>query len=141
MQSSTLLLRQVHPHFVRDGRLLTPAFRLRESDEKKLSVDDGDQIGADAAWFHFTTVLGYKSASVWAVTVAETAHMGLSAINEPLPERDNPRAGFAPARLPAWPSHSGINFGDLVPRDCESRAKMLASLAESRGSCYLAPSD
>lgn len=58
MTSATLLLRQVHPKFM-DGSLITSqAFMPFPRDDGKLSVYDGDQIGAADAHQHYTSTLG-----------------------------------------------------------------------------------
>ena len=44
MTGTTLLLRQIHPSFVQDGRVTSQAFRPTPKDESLLSVYDGDQI-------------------------------------------------------------------------------------------------
>ena len=54
MTPQTLLLRQIHPSFIQAERITSQAFRPTPKDENKLSVDNGDQISADAAWQRFS---------------------------------------------------------------------------------------
>ncbi len=42
MTGATLLLRQIHPHFVQDGFASSVAFRPNEADNGLMSVYDGD---------------------------------------------------------------------------------------------------
>jgi hypothetical protein len=57
MQSDTLLLRQIHPGFIQNGRVTSQAFRPTPKDKKKLSVYDGDKIDPEAAYRHYTEEL------------------------------------------------------------------------------------
>ncbi len=61
MTPDTLLLRQIHPSFVQDGRVTSQAFRPTPKDELRLSVDDGDRVGAEASWKRFTANPACKS--------------------------------------------------------------------------------
>ncbi len=53
MTEKTLLLRQIHPLFIQEGRVTSQAFRPTPKDQKKLSVYDGDLITAERSWVHF----------------------------------------------------------------------------------------
>ena len=75
MNDGTLLLRQVHPTFVQQGRITSQVFKPSTKDNNELSVYDGDQISADAAWRHYTEDLHLASAGVVAVAVAECVEM------------------------------------------------------------------
>ncbi len=68
MTPDTLLLRQIHPSFIQDGRVTSQAFRPTPKDELLLSVDDGDRVGAEASWKRFTANPACKSAGVQAVS-------------------------------------------------------------------------
>ena len=54
MTGDTLLLRQIHPSFVQDGRVTSQAFRPTPKDDAQLSAYDGDQITPVAAWLNYT---------------------------------------------------------------------------------------
>ena len=58
MNQDTLLHRQVHPNFIKNGEAISQAFTPTPKDNTQLSVYDGDMISAAAAWEHFTGVLG-----------------------------------------------------------------------------------
>lgn len=117
MTPATLLLRQVHPKFIQAGRVTSQAFRPTPKDENHLSVYDGDQIGAQAAWTHYTATLGYQSAGVAAVSCAECEAEGLPVIADGVP----------------FPEHVSINFSGLEKKEIEIKAKMLAKGAQARG--------
>ena len=78
MTESTLLLRQIHPNFIKLGRPTSAAFRPTPKDEHKLSVYDGDMITASAAFIHYR---GRKldSVGVLGVTVEECTRQELQA--------------------------------------------------------------
>ncbi len=117
MNSQTLLLRQIHPSFVQQGRVTSQAFRPTPKDEMKLSVYDGDQISPEEAFDHFTSVLHQQSVGELAVTVAECASLDLKAEADPEP----------------FPEHAIIDFTGLGRRDVESKGKKLKSIADARG--------
>ena len=85
MNDETLLLRQVHPGFVRNERVTSQAFTPRPSDGNRLSVYDGDQIEPEAAWRHYTTLQSLESAGVMAVTLAECTALDLPVRSDPEP--------------------------------------------------------
>ena len=61
MNNDTLLLRQVHPSWIQNGRVTSQAFTPTPKDNGHLSSYDGDMISAEAAWRHYTNKLGYES--------------------------------------------------------------------------------
>lgn len=68
MNLETLLLRQINPSFIQNGRVTSQAFRPTPKDENKLSVYDGDQITPEDSWRHFTLNPLCSSAGVMAVS-------------------------------------------------------------------------
>lgn len=118
MNSETLLLRQVHPTFVEKGHVSSQAFMPFPKDDGLLSVYDGDQISAAAAYQHFTKKLQFKSAGVWSVTVVE-------ANNIDLPTRPDPLEDFA--------EHAVIDFKAHSPKTSRKLAKRLRDSAAARG--------
>lgn len=120
MTNDTLLLRQVHPTFVQHGRVTSQAFRPTPKDESRLSTYDGDRIAADAAWQHYTSVLGLSSAGVLAVSVAECTSLDLPVEPDPEP----------------FPEHVIIDFTAVEKRTIEKLAKKLKAYAEARDWLY-----
>ena len=120
MNSDTLLHRQVHPSWVQQGRVTSQVFRPTPKDEKRLSVYDGDQITAEAAWNHYTNHLGHASAGVVAVTVAECGAQQLPVLPDPEP----------------FPEHVLIDFTGFPENKIKQKAKHLRAAAESRGWQY-----
>ena len=124
MQPATLLLRQVNPNFLRHGHVLSIAFRPFPKDKGLLSVYDGDKIQPEPAWVHFTHMLHYASAGVWAVTVKEAGAYDLPVATMPLEN---------------FPEHAAIDFTAHDKKAHDSKAKQLAAKAEARGCLFLAP--
>jgi len=120
MNSDTLLLRQIHPSFIQDGKVTSQAFRPTPKDEKKLSVYDGDQINAIDAWNHFTTTLILKSNGVQAITVDECTQCNLSILPDPN----------------TFPEHCLIDYSSYNENEIKKKAKFLKSRAENRGWLY-----
>lgn len=125
MTPDTLLLRQVHPSWVQQGRVTSQLFRPAPKDEKRLSVYDGDLITAGKAWGHFTGTLGYASVGVMAVAVKECQQHGLSAASDPEP----------------FPEHAVIDYSAFSENEIRTKAKHLRAAAEARGWQYLREDD
>lgn len=117
MTPQTLLLRQINPSFIQAGRVTSQAFRPTPKDENLLSVYDGDQIQALAAWQHFTAAPNCRSAGVMAVS-----HTECNA--EQLP--------INPDGVP-FPAHVSIDFSAFSKNDVEKKAKVLTRHAQTRG--------
>lgn len=116
MTDETLLLRQVHPTFVQQGRVTSQAFRPTPKDENRLSTYDGDLIQPDLAWQHYTGTLGYDSIGVMAVSYAECTGFGLPVEPDPEP----------------FPEHAYIDFSGFQKNEVEKLSKKLKSKAEAR---------
>lgn len=123
MQAATLLLRQVHPSWFKEGHVLSIAFRPFPKDEGLLSAYDGDRIQPEPSWVHYTQKLGYASAGVWAVAVAEADACELPS---------------HPAPLPNFPEHAVVDFTQHSEKQQKAKSKILAAKAEARG-CLFAP--
>jgi hypothetical protein len=85
-----------------------------------LSAYNGDLIGAEASWTHFTSVLKRSSVGVYGVTVAECAALNL-------PARPDPDE---------FPEHAVIDFTGVGSKDAERKSKVLRKHAEDRGWLY-----
>ena len=103
MNDDTLLLRQINPNWLQNGRVGSVAFRPFPKDDKRLSVYDGDLIEPPDSHIHFTETLGYASKGVMAVTVAECKEVKLPAKPDPKP----------------FPEHAIIDF-----TSCPSNSQM-----------------
>ncbi len=119
MQAETLLLRQVHPSFVQEGRFSSQVFVPTKKDEGKLSVYHGEQIQAEPSWRHYTTELGMSSVGVIAVTVQECNAEQLPSEHDAVP----------------YPEHCFIDFRDpdLSKSAIKRKADNLATHARNRG--------
>jgi len=116
----TLLYRQVSQSWIHNGYVTSQAFKPTRKDRGKLSVYDGDQITAEDSWRHYTTKIGYSSAGVIAVTVAECHAQELQVVPDPL----------------SFPEHVVIDFQSFGRRQVERKAKVLRANAEQRGWQY-----
>lgn len=121
MNPGTLLLRQINPLWLQNGRVTSQAFRPTPKDEKMLSVYDGDMISAQNAWQHFTGA-GYASVGVMAVTVGECGELGLAARSTPEP----------------FPEHAVIDYSELGTSAIDKTAKLLKAKAVLRSWLYQA---
>ena len=117
MNQSSLLHRQVHPNFIRNGVPTSQAFIPTRKDNNRLSVYDGDMIGAEQAWEHYTRVLGLKSVGVASVTVGECQKLELSVTPDPYD----------------FPEHVLIEFHGLTNNRVKIIAKLLREYAIARG--------
>ena len=118
MKEDTLLLRQVHPNFIKNGALTSQAFTPFPKDKGALSVYDGDQIEAHAAYEHYTKTLQRQSMGVWGVTCGEVKQTSLASTSDPLEN---------------FPCHAIIDFGARTSeRECRKLAKRLRDFAELR---------
>lgn len=117
MTNETLLLRQVNPSWIQNGRITSQVFRPTPKDQSRLSVYDGDKIRPKESWEHFTVTLGCRSVGVMAVTVLECANYGLVALSDPS----------------EFPEHAVIDFGGLEENRVKTTSKLLKAAAEARG--------
>lgn len=117
MRPETLLFRQVNPHWIREGRVTSQAFRPTTKDEGRLSVYDGDQLTAEQAYVHYTSRLGLASAGVLAVSVEECGQQGLPVTPDPDP----------------FPEHVVIDFSNCTNTETRTKAQHLTRAAVHRG--------
>ncbi len=125
MTEKTLLLRQVSPSWIQQGRVTSQVFRPTPKDQCRLSAYDGDQIVAEKAWKHFTASLGFESVGVMAVSVQECQVNELPATPDPKP----------------FPEHVAIDFTGLGENQIKKKSKLLKAAAEVRGWQYQAEND
>lgn len=116
-----LLHRQINPNFIQAGRVTSQAFRPTPKDNLRLSVYDGFQIEARAAWHHYVHKLVLNSAGVLSVSSAECVQIELCT------ELDsNP-----------YPEHAVIVFQTGSSNGAvEKAAKQLRHFAVARGWQY-----
>lgn len=122
MTPETLLLRQVNPNWIRDGRITSQVFRPTPKDKKQLSVYDGGQMTAREAYAHYTQQLQLSSVGVMAVTVGECQQQDLPVVPDPVP----------------FPAHVVIDFHLFSNSESKTKAKHLTRAATLRGWQYQA---
>lgn len=123
MIPETLLFRQANPKFIEGDLITSQVFMPFPKDGGFLSAYDGNQITSVASHIHFTTVLGYESHSVWAVSKEET---------------DSQQVPAEPDPLPQFQFHSKIDFTKKPEKEWRKIAKRLKAFALSRG-CQFKP--
>jgi hypothetical protein len=125
LNSETVLLRQIHPLFVQQGRVTSQALRPTPKDEHKLSEYDGDMISVGRSFHHYTTTLGFASAGVMGVSVSECNDLSLAVSADPLP----------------FPEHVLIDYSAFEKNIVEKNSKLHKARAESRGWLFLETSN
>ena len=122
MTAETLLLRQIHPSFVQNGRVTSQAFRPTPKDELELSVDNGDLITPDAAWKRFISQSACSSSGVMAISNGECSACQLQVVQDGTP----------------YPEHCYLDFSLFERKESEKIGKRLSALAQARGWLYQA---
>lgn len=117
MTPNTLLLRQIHPSFIHDGRVTSQAFRPTPKDEFLLSVDDGDRVSAEASWRRFVSNPACTSVGMQAVSQAECVAQELSVIEDGTPH----------------PEHCSVDYRVFDKKTIEKKSKLLRAKADMRG--------
>ena len=121
MNFQTLLLRQINPSWVREGRTTSQAFKPTPKDNNRLSVSDGDMVSPQKSWEEYTG-RGWSSQGVLAVAYSECEDNGLKVFSDPLPEQ---------------PDHAVIDFTTVESKSkIERVSKILVLLAMERGWLY-----
>lgn len=123
MNPDTLLWRQIHPTFIDKGEMSSRAFRPTRKDNDMLSVENGDQISAHASWLRFTTVKGWDSIGVGALSVHECESKELKIHPDGVPD----------------PEHVSVDFSGKGGNQQRRISIHLARFANNRGWQYLAP--
>lgn len=121
--AAELLLRHIHPSWVRDGAPTSQAFKPSQKDQGKLSTARGSLTTAAAAFALHTGPMRLAAAGTWAVSVAEVGEdpVPLSAFGDPVVE---------PVPDPA---HAYIDFAGQDRKATETKAKLLKAAALRRG--------
>lgn len=124
MKSTTLLLRQVHPNWVKDdGSVASIAFWPFPKDQGFLSVDDGDGIAAAASWGRYVAQPGCDSAGVWAFAVGEAAALSL-------PTKADSKSNNQ--------QHVLVDFTAFTEKQQKAKAKLLSIPVNERGCLHSA---
>ena len=120
MNGDTILLRQVVPSWIIEGRLSSQAFRPFSGD--MLSTYDGDMMSPEETYRHYTEELGNESAGVYGITCDETEEQGLEIVEDRTPYKE----------------HVSVSFQGISSNGRRSKSRRLASYAMNRG-CMHAP--
>jgi hypothetical protein len=117
MTEGTLLLRQIHPTFIQNGRVTSQAFRPTPKDENQLSVDNGDMISPEESWKRFSEQPECTSSGVMAVSQCECSTSALIVIEDGIP----------------YPEHCYFDFAPFSSKQASKIGKKLAAKAHERG--------
>lgn len=118
LSGRTLLLRQINPSWLRNGRPTSQAFKPTRKDGKQLSFYDGEMVTPEESWQHYTKELGYASEGTMGITVDECD-------------------GLAVKRKPEdFPAHMVIDFSENSGSEIRTAARLLATRARKRGWLY-----
>jgi hypothetical protein len=120
---SEILFRQIHPHFIQDGQICSPAFCPTPKDNNLLSVDRGSLTTAQAARHLFVTN-GGKSDAVYALSVEEFEQERLACHSDPIEESDGVVENL---------SHAVADFSVCSAQEQKKKAKRLKLKAIARG--------
>lgn len=74
LKKDTLLLRRIHPNFLKGKQVKSPGFKPSEGDGAS-SVDNGDLINPESSYYRHVKE-GKKSGGALVVTVAECESLG-----------------------------------------------------------------
>ena len=120
MTEATLLLRQIHPTFIQNGKVTSQAFRPTPKDEDQLSVDNGDMITAEDSCKRFCAQPECTSAGVMAVSQAECTGCRVPVVEDGIP----------------YSEHCFLDFAGLSNNQAGKIGKKLAVKAQERGWLY-----
>lgn len=111
-----LLHRQIRESGLKDDRrtVKSTEFLPLPKDDSKLSVDDGDRVGAEASWQRFVD-RGWDSIGVLSITDSECREQGLSV--EAKPEKGNPE-------------HTVVDFAPIPQKPRSARKRVATKLRD-----------
>lgn len=127
MNTTEVLLRQVHPKLRDNGKLASSVFVPNPSDNGLLSSDRSTLTTPAAAFQHYTQHVGKQSCAVFGLEVQEYADEAIACTADPL---------AASGSIPANPAHALSDFTAHDPRCWKNIAKRLKIKAEERGCFY-----
>jgi hypothetical protein len=131
-----LLYRQVHPNWVRDGRVTSQAFRPTKKDTDRLSVSCSSRTNAEGAYALHTGAKGLQSVGTWGVTVGEYQDHQLRSYYDPItsPPEPVPDDAHCYVDYSTLPSKSAIEaVGALVARIATARGCLFPPAANGPG--------
>ena len=120
MNDTTVLMRQIHPSFIHDGRVTSQAFRPTPKDMNHLSVYDGDMISPSDAYRHYTEFQKFTSDGVLGFNVLDCKEIELNVSPDPEP----------------FPEHAVVDFSNFKQGAIQKKAKILKNIAEKNGWLY-----
>lgn len=119
-----LLLRNIHPDWVVNGKVTSQAFRPTPKDERKLSTTSSSKVSAEDSFREYTEDFELASAGVWGVSVGEAADLSIRAIyDEHSPSIPKP----------CLTGHTSLDFAQISNNKAKRLGGRLRDRAEDRG--------
>lgn len=122
-EMAELLFRQIHPNFIQNGQIGSPAFCPTPKDDNKLSVDRSSMTTPQASRQLFVSN-GGKSQGVYALSVEEFQQENLTCQADPIEAEDNKLAN---------PAHAIADYSAHSQKEQKNKAKRLKLKAMARG--------
>lgn len=122
LTENPLLLRQVPPAWIQNGRATSQLFKLTRKDGRCLSAYDNREWTATEAWEHYVAS-EWQSVGVLAVSVEECQHSNITVCRD-----DDPFIG-----------HVSICFEPMSRSKQERIAEKLTGIARARGWLFKVP--
>lgn len=127
-EHNDVLLRQVHPTWIHEGRYGSQTFKPFPKDDGFLSLHEKGKIKPKPAFQIYTEIKKLQSVDVCALTVSEVQEEELKAFEDPSEDGPSPEAD------PLDEAHASIDFNGLSNGQTRKKAKTLARKANNRGS-------
>lgn len=124
MQVDEVMLRQVLPDWIQEGRPSSAAFSPNSSDAGNLSVDRRSMIDPKQA-FEAYLQRGLSSGGVWGISVGECHEQKLTCYEDQLADNS---------------AHALVHFGDASKSEQKRIGGRLRDKAHSRGCLHVSPS-
>ena len=127
VNSDEILMRQIHPTFIQDGRITSSVFEPMKKDKGHLSCTAKSKITEEEAYRIYTKIKNLTSCGIARLSVHEINSIGLLAYFSPSNDGPTPDADkFDKA-------HSHIDFSQLSKSQAKTEAKKLADKARIKG--------
>ncbi len=120
--SDELLMRQLHPNNIQEGRLWSGAFTPTRADAGHLSADRDTRISPKDAYERYLKAKALtQGGGTWGVSINEFAAIGLDCYADEIPDND---------------AHTLVDFAAKGAAKEKSLGKLAAAKASARGRLY-----
>lgn len=123
--SEELLMRQVHPNMMQEGRLSSRAFTPTDNDNGQLSADREQLVSPKEAYEKYLTAKNLKVAGgTWGVSIAEFYALDLTSYSDEL--KDNPAHALVNFAAHSADKHRGL--GKLAYKKANERGRLFPEI-------------